>query len=108
MVVKSKLVTPLFILVLLASAMPVPLIAGNSYKVALENMGIRVPQEQVKGYYELYEVALKGVRVLEATGNYVLVSLDGLDNAGYVMVPGKPLLPYVTYTFIVKGYVKEA
>ncbi|MEM1849749.1 MAG: C25 family cysteine peptidase [Desulfurococcaceae archaeon] len=108
MVVKSKLVTPLFILVLLASAMPVPLIAGNSYKVALENMGIRVPQEQVKGYYELYEVALKGIRVLEATGNYVLVSLDGLDNAGYVMVPGKPLLPYVTYTFIVKGYVKEA
>jgi len=103
----------LFVLVL---ALAIPSIShfayagsGSSYRTVLQDMGIRVPEESVGGLYKVYTVALGSVVVESTDEGYATLYVDGAgNNLNYLTAPGKPMLPYIVYTFTVNGYVDNA
>ncbi|MET1160396.1 MAG: C25 family cysteine peptidase [Thermoprotei archaeon] len=108
----SKLLVFSIIITVVLSQISV--VVGNnniSYEYMLERLGIEVPDSIIdNGVVAEYSIVLDDFKIEQVADNYVTLVVDSrsLGSIEYFPLPGKPMIPYITYTFTVNGYVESA
>ncbi|WFO74725.1 hypothetical protein J4526_06500 [Desulfurococcaceae archaeon MEX13E-LK6-19] len=82
----------------------------EGYDNVLKKMGIEVPKDRLAGEVRTYTLTVGKIEFQPAIDGYVNVVAEtsSPSHLQYVASPGKPMIPYISYYFVVDGYVDKA
>lgn len=82
----------------------------TGYTSILKSMGIDVPSNVVPGEVRTYTLTIGDIQLQSSRDGFVniVVETSSPENLEYITIPGKPMIPFISYHFTVEGYVDKA
>ncbi len=113
-VMKLYRYTSYILVLLLVVPMILPAVSASAstegYDSILKKMGIEVPKGKLAGEIKTYTLTIGKIEFQPAIEGYVniVAETSSPSHLQYVASPGKPMVPYISYHFVVNGYVDKA
>lgn len=82
----------------------------TGYVSILKSMGIDVPSNVMSGEVRTYTLTIGDVQLHSVRDGFanIVVETSSPENLEYITIPGKPMIPFISYHFIIEGYVDKA